>query len=120
MNNKYEELKRLDFEFYIWLVIALLAFFNIFADNLQKKFLKTNNKLYESKANKIYLFVLGVSLIIYIYFFVRNYNSYKVASSEDKSLIIVKLIGSSLIIAGALCLIYFQYKNTDFIGTPAI
>ena len=66
------------------------------------------------------MFVLGVSLVIYIYFFYRNYNTYKQSNEVDKSMLIVKLIGSSLIIAGALCLIYFQYKNTDFIGTPSI
>ena len=106
MNNVCDELKRLDFEFYIWLIIALLAFFNIAGDNLQKKFLKTGKKEYESNANKIYLFVLGVSLVIYIYFFYRNYNTYKQSNEVDKSMLIVKLIGSSL--------------NTDFIGTPSI
>lgn len=115
-----DDIKRLNFENYIWIVFAILAFLNIFGDNLQKKFIRTNNKELEDKANSIFLFVLIVSFIIYIYFFYRNYRAFLRISEEEKGLFLVKLTGSALLIAGILALIYFQVNQKDFIGTPAI
>lgn len=120
MMNVDEEIKRLTFEDYIWIVVAILAFFNIFGDNLQKKYLKTNNINYDKQADKVFLFALGVSFFIYLYFLYRNYNIYKKSSEEEKSKLLVKLIGSSFILAGVICLIYFQLVDSDFIGSPAI
>ena len=115
-----DDISRLNLEDYIWIVFAILAFLNIFGDNLLKEFIKTKNKNFENRANKIFLFTLIVSFIIYIYFFYRNYIFFKKASNEDKFLLLIKLIGSSLLIGGTLCIIYFQIKQSDFIGTPAI
>ena len=115
-----DDIKRLDFEDYIWFIFAILAFFNIFGDNLQKKFLRSNDKYYENKANEVYIFVTVVILIIYIYFFYRNYKAFKKVKQEDKGMYLIKLIGSALLIGGIICLLYFQYNQSDFIGTPAI
>ena len=115
-----DDIKRLNFEDYIWFVFAILAFFNIYGDNLQKEFLKSNNKNIEKSANEIFLFVLIIGFIIYLYFFYRNYRIFLKTRDEDKSLFIIKLIGSALLISGSICLIYFQYKQNDFIGTPGI
>ena len=114
------DIKRLNFEDYIWIVFAILAFLNIYGDNLQKEFLKSNNKKYETKANDVFLFVLIIGFFIYLYFFYRNYRIFLKTKDEDKGLFIIKLIGSAFLISGSICLIYFQYKQTDFIGTPGI
>ena len=120
MNIFDYDIKRLNFEDYIWIIFAVLAFFNIYGDNLQKEFLKTNDKNYEKKANDVFLLVLIVGFFIYLYFFYRNYRIFLKTKEEDKRLFIIKLIGSALLISGSMCLIYFQYKQTDFIGTPGI
>lgn len=115
-----DDIKRLTLEDYIWFIFAILAFLNIFGDNLQKEFLKTNDKCYEVKANNVYLFVLIIIFIIYIYFFYRNYRAFLKTNDNEKGLFLIKLIGSALLIGGAICLIYFQYNQSDFIGTPGI
>ena len=115
-----DDIKRLNFEDYIWIIFAILAFLNIYGDWLQKEFLKTKKKLYENKANDVFLFVLIIGFFIYLYFFYRNYRAFLKVDEKDKELFIVKLIGSALLISGSICLIYFQYKQTDFIGTPGI
>lgn len=115
-----DDIKRLNFEDYIWILFAILSFINIYGDNLQKEFLKTNNKVCEKKANDTFLLVLIIGFFIYLYFFYRNYRIFLKTKEEEKGLFIVKLIGSALLISGAVCLIYFQYKQTDFIGTPGI
>ena len=115
-----DDISRLNLEDYIWIVFAILAFLNIFGDNLLKKFIKSNNKNYENRANEIFLFTLIISFIIYIYFFYRNYVFYVKANNEEKSLLLIKLIGSALLLGGSICVAYFQIKQSDFVGTPAI
>lgn len=117
LNN---DLERLDFENIIWIIFIVLAILNILGDNLLKDFIVTNDKIEESYANKIFLFVLVISLFIYIYFFIRNYNAFEKASDNEKNLFAIKLLGSALLIAGIICLIYFQSKQVDFVGAPAI
>jgi len=115
-----DDIKRLTFEDYIWIVFAILSFLNIYGDNLQKEFLISNNKNYEKRANDVFLFVLIIGFIIYLYFLYRNYRIYLNTKDSEKGLFIIKLIGSALLLSGSICLIYFQYKQTDFIGTPGI
>lgn len=114
------ELKRLNFEDYLWILVASLAFVNILGNLNEKDFVKTNNPRSKFNANKAFEFTLLVSLIIYIYFFYRNYAAYQRAKGKDKDLFLIKILGSSLFIAATLCLIYFQFNDPSFIGSPAI
>lgn len=93
---------------------------NIYGDYNEREYLYKNDKNYKDKANKTFIITIFVTFLIYIYFVVRNYNAYKNASLQDKQLYAIKLLGSSLLIAGAICLLYFQVKQTSFTGTPAI
>ena len=68
--NIEKELKRLNFEDYIWIVVAILAFFNIIGDNFQKDFLKTNNNKYENNAIPMILqLLIRNSKSIFIFYF---------------------------------------------------
>ena len=114
------EIDRLNFEDFIWIIFIGLILLNILGDNFQKEFLKENIKEKEIKANNIFLFVLVVTFFIYLYFFIRNFSAFEKANDENKSLFFIKLLGSSFFIAGIICLIYFQSKQSSFIGTPAL
>lgn len=113
------DLDRLNFEDFIWIIFIGLALLNIVGDHLLKEFIKYNNQNDESRANNIFLFVLIVTFFIYLYFFIRNFNALNKASEEEKNVFSIKLLGSAFLIAGVICLIYFQSKQVDFIGTPA-
>ena len=110
MNIFNNDLERLNFEDFIWVIFIGLILLNIVGDNFQKEFLKTSNKNDESKANNVFLFVLVVTFFIYLYFFVRNFSALERASEENKKIFSIKLLGSSFFIAGIICLIYFQSK----------
>lgn len=114
------EINRLKFEDFIWLVFAILCIANIYGDDNEIAYLETNNKSYDNKSDMIFEITLFITLLIYIYFFLRNYKAYEKASEEDKNLYAIKLLGSSLLIAGILCLLYFQTKQTSFVGSPAL
>lgn len=114
------EINRLNFEDFLLLVFIVLSIINIYGDYNEKEFIKTSDRKYKNKANVIFEITLFVTLFIYLYFFIRNYNAYQKAEEKDKKLFIIKLMGSGLLIAGIICLIYFQDKQTSFTGTPAL
>ena len=68
MNKDSNDILRLNFENFIWIVFITISVLNIIADNDEKKFINTNNSVYKTEANNI--FELTISLI-YIYFAFR-------------------------------------------------
>ena len=114
------ELKRLRFENIIWVIFIILGVLNIFGDFNSEEYILTKEKIYKENSNNIFLITLVVTFFIYIYFLNRNYKAYIKATPEEKNLYIVKVLGSSFLIAGIICLIYFQLKDSNFIGSPAI
>lgn len=114
------EINRLNLEDYVWVIFIIISLANIYGDKLEKDYLRTNNKKFEDNANVIFEIVLLVTFLIYIYFWVRNYKAFAKACANEKRLYIIKLLGSSFLIAGVLCLLYFQTKNSNFIGGPAV
>jgi hypothetical protein len=120
MNNNevVSELKRLNFEDFLWLIFGGLCIINIYGDYKEKEYLKTNNNYYKNNSNYIFELTLIVTFFIYLYFFIRNYKAYK--KSFNKELYTIKVLGSSFLLAGVICLIYFQTKQSLFIGPPAL
>lgn len=93
---------------------------NVYGDYNDEEYLKTDNKNFKIKSNKIFETTLIITFFIYLYFFLRNYKFYKKSSFHDKELYFIKLLGSSFLIAGIICLIHFQTKQSSFIGAPAL
>lgn len=122
MFNKDEEdeLRRLNFENFLWEIVIFLAIANIVGDLADQEYIKTKDPAFQSRANKIFEFTLVVSFLIYIYYLVRNYAFYERATEEEKRRLFIKLLGSILILVGAACLIYFQFVDDAFEGTPAV
>lgn len=120
-NDKLEELARLNFEDYIWIVFIILNILNIIANNKQKEFIIDNNSSSENVAKDIYLFIVVVTIISYIYFIKRNYNDYLEAGIDEKKNFLVRYLGSVFFMVGILCLLYFQLTNRrDFFGGPEV
>lgn len=116
MNNK--ELKALNFEICLSIVFIVLSLLNIWADIEEKEYIKTHDNKYKIDANKIFKITISISILVYLYYFIRNYDAYEKISDDKKKLFAVKLWGSSLFIVGGICLLYFQNKQTSFLGTP--
>lgn len=116
MNDKNNEINRLNFEDILWEIFAILSILNVVSNSNQKKFVITGDQYYEDKVNKISIFVLIVLLCIYLYFFLRNYNMYK-NKLDANTADLIKVMGSIFFILGTLCLLYFQVNSDDnFIG----
>lgn len=119
-SNITEELNRLHYENFLWIIFAILALLNIVGDYDEEQLLITNDSIYRKKANEIFYVTIIVTLAIYIYFIKRNATAFKNAATKDKQDYFIKLLGSSFLIAGAICLLYFQDKRSNFIGSPSI
>lgn len=117
MNIFDDDIARLNFEDIIWFIFIGLSVLDIVGDKYLKDYIKNGEKAKEVVANKIFLFILIISLFIYIYFFIRNYRAYEKVKDDEKGLYLIKLFGSALLVVGVIYLIYFQYNNSDFIGT---
>lgn len=117
MNNNVEEMvKRLSFENLIWIGFIITSALDIYGDEMIKKGLLTNDKNSQKKADKLFLGVSYFSILVYIYFLLRNYNDYKIHKKDHYQ---IRFIGSILILSGALCLLYFQKKNMTPTESPS-
>lgn len=119
-NNNFNEIKRLNFEDILWIIFIGLSILNIVSNKLQKDYVVTNNSYYEDKANNISIFVLSILFLVYLYFFLRNYNMYN-NKDYPTDIDLIKVMGSLFFIIGTICLLYFQIHSDDnFIGGPAL
>ncbi len=110
MNNSLE----LNFEDFLLIVFIALSLLNIYGNYNSKLYQKTNDSYYKYYSNKIFKFTLSITLLIYIYFFYRNYTAYQKVSDKEKKLYSIKVFGTIFLITGILCLLYFQNNETDF------
>lgn len=120
MNTKESEIKRLNFEDILWVIFIVLSILNIVSNKFQKDYVVTDNEYYEDRANNITIFVLSILLLVYLYFFLRNYKMYNNKDNPTNT-DLVKIMGSVFFIIATLCLLYFQvHSEENFIGGPAL
>lgn len=116
MNEQDELIRRLNFENFIWLTFIVVSALDIYGDELIKRSVRQGDTKAKKKAENLFLFVALISILVYVYFFYRNYTDYK--KYRDKNYLI-RLIGSTLILIGTLCLFYFQLSNTTGDDLPS-
>ncbi|MEG0799114.1 MAG: hypothetical protein RSD96_00650 [Bacilli bacterium] len=116
------ELKELSFEKIIWVVFIIISLLNIYGTSLLEEYAKTKDSTDKLTAKKIFIFTVIVSFLIYAYFVYRNYKQLKEneRNNKDTKLYYIRFIGSLLIIAGVLFILYFQIFEPDLTGSPAI
>ena len=118
MKNIDDEFNRLNFEEWLLIILIAVTIFNIISNNLQKLYLKTNDRKYLKNASLMFIITLSITIIIYLYFVNRNYKVYKNSNKKNKNIYKIKLIGSILIVVGVILLLYFQINDPEFIGIP--
>ena len=112
-----EMIRRLNFENLIWVTFIIISVVDIYGDELIKKGIHEKDKDLEARAQNLFLVVSLISILVYIYFFYRNYSDFKNNPSKRNE---VRLLGSILILAGAFCLFYFQLYNKELELPPNI
>lgn len=122
MNDNASKVKELEFEKVLWWIVIFLSALNIYGDNLEQLFFKSNNIGAEKKAKKIFIFTITVSLIIYLYYVFRNYKYYSVSKFKrnETFLYLIRLIGSIFVVVGVIFILYYEVKEKTPVGTPTI
>lgn len=122
MNDNASKVKELEFEKVLWWIVIFLSALNIYGDNLEQLFFKSNNIGAEKKAKKIFIFTITVSLIIYLYYVYRNYKYYSVSKFKrnETFLYLIRLIGSIFVVVGVIFILYYEVKEKTPVGTPTI
>ena len=117
MNNETEEMvKRLSFENLIWVAFIVISALDIYGDELLKKNIRYHDKKAEQRANKLFTGIAYFSVIIYIYFLIRNYSDYKKYKNKNYE---IRLLGSIFILIGSICLLYFLKNTTNETDSPS-
>ena len=114
------ELVNLDIEKIIYIVFIIISIMGIIGTNYEEKFLTTRNTTYHKKGSTIFKITIVIALLIYLYYLKRNYEIFSSSSEEDKKLIRIRLFGSIFFVVGALCLVYFRFKDTSFAEPPEL
>ena len=108
------ELVNLDVEKIIYIIFIIISIMGIIGTNYEEKFLLTKDNNYHKKGSTIF------ALLIYLYYLKRNYEIFNEANEKEKNMIRIRLFGSIFFVVGALCLVYFRFKDTTFVEPPEI
>lgn len=116
MNEQESIVKRLNFENFIWVAFILVSMADIYGDEQLKKNILHHEQHAKEKANNAFLIAILASILIYIYFFSRNYYDYKKYRTKSYK---IRLLGSILLLVGSICLLYFQGTTTSKVDSPS-
>lgn len=118
MRNSIEV--NLDIEKIIYVVFIIISVMGIIGTNYEEKFIETGDSFYHEKGGTIFKITIVIALIIYLYYLKKNYEIYNEASSKEKNLIRIRFFGSVFFVVGAICLVYFRFKDPGFVDSPEI
>ena len=118
MNNIINELNNLKTDQSLSGIFILLSIATIIGDEFVKKYYVTKDKNAYHNAKKIFITSLTVTLLIYLYFLKNSKNEYyeKIIKNEESFPHLIRLIGSTLLVVGISCLLYFQIKDDELTG----
>lgn len=123
MNNfTTNEYNRLLFEDNISIIFIIVSLINIKANNIIEDAIITNDYNNYQKAITLYKINIIISILIYIYFIIRNMAFYNEAinNNEDGYYEKIRVIGSILIFIGTLLLAYTLFSDPSEQGEVEI
>lgn len=115
-NDNNSMIKRLTFENFIWIAFIIISALDIYGDELLKRNIRYHDQKAEKRANKLFTGIAYFSVIIYIYFLLRNYSDYKKYKNKNYE---IRLLGSIFILIGSICLLYFLKNTTNETDSPS-
>lgn len=121
-NNNSNEYNRLLFEDNISIVFIIVSLINIKANNIIEDAILTNDYGKYQKALTLYKINIIITILVYIYFIIRNVYFYNQAieNNEDPTFEKIRVLGSVLILIGTLLLAYTLFNDENEQGEVEI
>ena len=117
MNEKYEILKTLKIEDYVWYIYIGIVILCLYSNTVERHYVLYNDNYSKEKYRKMVIFIFSVAVIIYSYFFIDGYKNVKNLKPSDskkkKDLNELSLIASTLILISGLIYLYIAIVDTD-------
>lgn len=117
MNEKNKRLQQIETENKIWLIYFVLIGVCLYANTFEKRYFLYNDLKAKEKYRELTITIFVVAIIIYLYFFIDNYNDVKdlepCCSKKKKDLNELSLIGSGLILISGIIFLYIAIVDTD-------
>ena len=107
--DKLDRLKSIKIEDYIWIIYIGIIILSYYSNTLEKDYLINNNEISKNEYRCIMITIFLVLIIVYFYFMVDAYNSYK--KDPTNNLLYLSLIASILIFISGLIFLYIAIKD---------
>jgi heme/copper-type cytochrome/quinol oxidase subunit 2 len=121
-NDNFNEYNRLLFEDNISIIFIIVSLINIKANNIVEDAIITNNYEKYQRAITLYKINIIITILVYIYFIIRNVYFYNKAleNNENPYFEKIRVIGSVLILIGTLMLAYTLFSDENEQGEVEI
>ena len=117
MNDVDKRIKQINTENFVWIVYIFIIGLCLYANKYEKKYFYTNDITAKEKYRNLTIFIFIIAVIVYIYFFIDNYNDCKelkpTDSIEKKNLNELSLVGSTLVLISGLIFLYISFVDKD-------
>ena len=117
MDNKQELLNELKIEDFIWVIYLLIIGLSFISNSYERDYIINNN----NNSKKIYrilnIVIFSIAVLIYLYFFIDNYNDSKEIKESDsqakKKFIYLSFLGTILTLISGLIFLYIAINDKE-------
>ena len=117
MNEKYELLKKIKIEDFIWIIYIGIIFLCLYGNEFEKHYVIYNDNYSKEKYRKNTILIFSIAVIIYFYFFIDGYNDIsklKITDSKrKKDLNYLSLLGTTLVLISGIIFLYIAIVDKD-------
>lgn len=108
-NNKIYKTYKININSIINTIFILSSLLSLYGNKLIKESIYYNDLSRKERADKIFIKITFISILIYIYFLKENYNELKKKNEEKYK---IRVLGSTLILIGTILIFYFQINSS--------
>lgn len=112
-----DKLKEIKIENYIWCIYIGIIFMSWYANSLEEKYYVNKDMNSKNKYRNIMIIIFSVLVVIYLYFLIDAWESFKKinenTSKKKKDLLTLSLIAAFMIFISGLLFLYVTYKDND-------
>ncbi len=117
MMENEKRLKQINMENKIWILYLGIIGISLYANTLEKRYFICHDMVAKKKYREIMIFIFVILTIVYLYFFLDNYDDVKnlgpCSSKKEKDLNELSFFGSGLILLSGIIFLYIAIVDTN-------